>query len=183
MTAFIDDFPALPIDGWQSLSSFMAQGGPVLWLLAAVAALCWLLVVERLLYMVGVYPAFRAGLAQRWQSRADKSSWYAKAIREGWLFDARRQLNRNLRVIRGLVAVCPMIGLLGTVTGMISVFDLMAANGAGDARAMANGISMATLPTLAGMVIALAGLFAHARLQKLAERQELSLSRTLRLVS
>ncbi len=55
-----------------------------------------------------------------------------------------------------LVAICPMLGLLGTVTGMISVFDVMATQGSSQPRLMASGISLATLPTMAGMVAALA---------------------------
>jgi biopolymer transport protein ExbB len=45
------------------------------------------------------------------------------------------------------------------VTGMISVFDVMAMTGTGNARLMASGISMATIPTMAGMVAALSGLY------------------------
>lgn len=67
-------------------------------------------------------------------------------------------------VIKTLVAICPMIGLLGTVTGMISVFDVMAVQGTSNARLMAAGISMATMPTMAGMVAALSGVFFSTRL-------------------
>ena len=52
---------------------------------------------------------------------------------------------------------CAFVGLLGTVTGMIEVLQVMACNGGGDARAMAGGVSKATLPTMAGMVVALSG--------------------------
>jgi biopolymer transport protein ExbB len=48
-----------------------------------------------------------------------------------------------------------MLGLLGTVTGMIQVFEVMAYMGSGNPRAMANGVSAATIPTMAGMVISL----------------------------
>jgi len=58
-----------------------------------------------------------------------------------------------------LIGLCPLFGLLGTVTGMIHVFDVMAVTGTGNARAMASGISQATIPTMAGMVIAIAGLY------------------------
>jgi biopolymer transport protein ExbB len=73
-----------------------------------------------------------------------------------------------------------MIGLLGTVTGMISVFDVMAIEGSSNPQLMASGISMATLPTLAGMVAALAGMFVHARLVKRSRTLESGLERSLR---
>ncbi|CZF85596.1 MotA/TolQ/ExbB proton channel family protein [Grimontia marina] len=167
-------------DWWLSLSDFLTQGGPVLWGLAIVAALSWLLVFERLLFLITAFPGLKKQTIAKWQSREDKTSWVSRSMRESWLFEARTQLYRNLNFLKALVAICPMLGLLGTVTGMISVFDLMALKGAGEPRSMAAGISLATLPTMAGMVIALAGLFAHARLQKTCERREASLAQALR---
>ena len=67
--------------------------------------------------------------------------------------------NRNLLLIQGLIALCPLLGLLGTVTGMIEVFDIMAITGTGNARAMASGIARATLPTMTGLFISIVGLF------------------------
>jgi biopolymer transport protein ExbB len=77
-------------------------------------------------------------------------------------------LYRYLRLIKALIAVCPLLGLLGTVTGMIHVFDVMALLGSGNARAMADGVSMATIPTMAGMVVALSGLFFSSHLERRA---------------
>ena len=69
------------------------------------------------------------------------------------------QLEDGLAYIRVLVALCPLLGLLGTVTGMIEVFDVMAVAGSGNAKAMAGGVSKATIPTMAGMVAALSGVY------------------------
>ena len=51
--------------------------------------------------------------------------------------------------------LCPLLGLLGTVTGMIEVFNVMAVTGGGDAKSMAGGVERSTIPTMAGMVSAL----------------------------
>jgi biopolymer transport protein ExbB len=67
--------------------------------------------------------------------------------------------NQYLSIIKTLVALCPLLGLMGTVTGMIEVFDVMAISGSGNARSMASGVSKATIPTMAGMVGALSGVF------------------------
>ena len=64
-----------------------------------------------------------------------------------------------------------MLGLLGTVTGMIEVFDVMAIAGSGNVRGMAGGISKATLPTMAGMVAALSGLIFSVQLERRARRE------------
>ena len=65
---------------------------------------------------------------------------------------------RNTKTIPTLIALLPLLGLLGTVTGMIQVFDVMASLGSGNPRAMANGVSAATIPTMAGMLVAISAL-------------------------
>ena len=74
-------------------------------------------------------------------------------------------------MIKTLVALCPLLGLLGTVTGMISVFDVMSLSGSGNARGMAAGVSKATLPTMAGMVAALSGLFFSNMIERYTEQE------------
>ena len=81
------------------------------------------------------------------------------------------QINQYLPVIKTLVALCPLLGLLGTVTGMIEVFNIMAVTGGGDAKSMAGGVSRATVPTMAGMVAALSGVFANTYVTRVAERE------------
>ncbi len=95
----------------------------------------------------------------RWDAREDTTSWYAHRIRDTWISEATELLEQRMLTIRTLVAMCPLIGLLGTVTGMIGVFEVMAQQGTGNPRLMASGISMATIPTMAGMVAALSGVF------------------------
>ncbi|MDO6706733.1 MotA/TolQ/ExbB proton channel family protein [Photobacterium sp. 1_MG-2023] len=165
---------------WFSLQHFMQQGGQVLWWLAAVVLFSWLLVTERLLYLAFTYPKQKQQWLTQWQARSDQTSWYAHAIRSGWLNEAHLALSQNLNVIKVLVAICPMLGLLGTVTGMISVFDVMANQGSSQPKLMASGISLATLPTMAGMVAALAGMFVHARLAKACRMREQKLEKLLR---
>ena len=70
-----------------------------------------------------------------------------------------------------LIALCPLFGLLGTVTGMIDVFTVLAITGGGDARSMAGGVSRATIPTMAGMVAALSGVLGNIYLDRLATRR------------
>ena len=78
------------------------------------------------------------------------------------------KFNTALTFLKIISVVAPLLGLLGTVTGMIHVFDVMAFLGSGNARAMANGVSMATIPTMAGMVVALSGLFFSSHLERRA---------------
>jgi biopolymer transport protein ExbB len=92
--------------------------------------------------------------------------WINNKIKDMSLADINLKKNKNLSQIKGLVALCPLLGLLGTVTGMIEVFDVMAFTGTGNPRLMAGGISKATLPTMTGLVISITGLFAITFLER-----------------
>lgn len=67
------------------------------------------------------------------------------------------------------MVLLPLLGLLGTVTGMIQVFNVMAVAGTSNARLMAAGVSAATIPTMAGLVAALSGLYFASSLQRRAK--------------
>jgi len=86
-------------------------------------------------------------------------------------------LNRRLPFIGALVAVAPLLGLLGTVVGMISTFNVITTSGAGDPKALSAGISMALLTTEAGLVVAIPGLAALGYLLTLAARARHELER------
>jgi biopolymer transport protein ExbB len=150
---------------------FMDAGGDVLWLIAAVTFLMWTLLFERFWY-------FRFGLKQDvdqvfqvWESRSERKSWNAHAIRELLISQVSIKIRDSLPLIQTLVALCPLLGLLGTVTGMIEVFNIMAVTGGGDAKSMAGGVSKATIPTMAGMVAALSGVFGNTYITRIAERE------------
>lgn len=148
----------------ESVRSFIATGGNVLYFVAIALFLMWILMIERYWFLMAVYPKLKDDIVAKWDARTDTTSWYAHRIRDTWISEAAELLERNMLTIKTLVAMCPLIGLLGTVTGMIAVFETMAQQGTGNPRLMASGISMATIPTMAGMVAALSGVFFSSRL-------------------
>jgi biopolymer transport protein ExbB len=80
-----------------------------------------------------------------------------------------------------MVTLCPLLGLLGTVLGMVGVFDVIAISGDDDAQAMARGVYRATIPTMAGLVVAMTGIYFAARLRSLAARESGRLQDSLTL--
>jgi biopolymer transport protein ExbB len=150
----------------EALRDFFESGG---WVILVVAIILWSLIIERYWYVYITYPAYADSLSRKWNGRVDKHSWYARQIREAWVSDVSSRLKGSLSYIGTLISICPLLGLLGTVTGMIHVFDVMAATGTGNARAMASGVSLATIPTMAGMVIALSALYFRMHLNQKAE--------------
>ena len=152
------------IELWESVRGFVATGGNVLYAVAFALLLMWILMIERFWFLSGVFPKMRDDIIARWDARTDTTSWYAHRIRETWISEVDELLEQRMITIKTLVAMCPLIGLLGTVTGMIGVFEVMAQQGTGNPRLMAAGISQATIPTMAGMVAALSGVFFSTRL-------------------
>ncbi|MEQ8515647.1 MAG: MotA/TolQ/ExbB proton channel family protein [Chromatocurvus sp.] len=155
----------------QAISRFMDMGGNVLWLIAILLFFMWTLIFERIWFFKLSWRDEVARVVGDWEARSERRSWAAHRIREKLVSEARLQINQNLSVIKTLVALCPLLGLLGTVTGMIEVFNIMAVTGGGDAKSMAGGVSRATIPTMAGMVAALSGVFGNTYVQRIAQRE------------
>lgn len=167
------------MESWYRVMDFIAQGGPVLWLLFGICLLLWLLILERAWFLRITWPKRARVLVGQWQQRRDYSSWRARKIREAMVSEASLALHGQLGLIRVLVALCPLLGLLGTVLGMIGVFEVIAVSGNDDAQAMARGVYRATIPTMAGLVVALTGIYFTVRLGQLADRRSSSLADAL----
>ena len=154
---------------------FMERGGDVLFALLLVIFLLWLFILERIVFFSFTYHPQLAQAVGEWESRKERTSWNAHQVRDDLTSQVRMALETNMTTIKMLVGLCPLFGLLGTVTGMIEVFDIMAFLGSGSPKAMASGISKATIPTMAGMVGAITGVFALSLLQRYIQRQKAQL--------
>lgn len=165
----------------ESIRNFMDLGGPVLYLIAGLLVIMWFMILERLMYFRGPHKKAVRDAINEWESRAERSSWAAHQVREQIVSRVAIKMRDNLSMIQACVALAPLFGLLGTVTGMIEVFQVMAINGTSNARAMAGGVSQATVPTMAGMVAALSGLFLSFWLQRKYEQERDLLNENLTL--
>ncbi len=158
-------------NAYEAVARFMDMGGNVLWLIAILLFVMWALIFERAWYFYSGWKKDAAEAINQWESRSERKSWAAHQVRRKLISEADLQINTYLPVIKTLVALCPLLGLLGTVTGMIEVFNIMAVTGGGDAKSMAGGVSRATIPTMAGMVAALSGVFANTYVTRTAARE------------
>jgi biopolymer transport protein ExbB len=146
-------------------------GGPVVdWIFAACLVL-WALVAERTWYFVRILPGRMAETQRVWQNRADRASWSARQIRRTMISQLNAEMNANLKLMRVLVPLCPLLGLLGTVSGMLGVFDSMAALGSADARSMATGVSEAMICTLTALGVSVTGLYPSQYFPRRATRE------------
>ncbi|HBX38648.1 MAG TPA: biopolymer transporter ExbB [Pseudohongiella sp.] len=158
------------LDLSDAISDFMARGGGVLWIIGILLLVMWCLIFERLWYLHSTHAKRVKHTLAAWAGRSDTKSWKAQQIRNMMVSQISLDLRSTMPIIETLVVVCPLLGLLGTVTGMIEVFYVMALTGGGDAKSMAGGVSKATIPTMAGMVGALSGIFASNWLKSRIDR-------------
>jgi biopolymer transport protein ExbB len=159
------------IEAFEAVRDFLELGGPVLTLIGWTIFAMWALIVERMIYFRTDLKAMGADIRARWEARPERHSWYAHQIRDAMISQYSISANTTVALVQTLVALCPLLGLMGTVTGMIEVFDVMAISGSGNARSMASGVSRATIPTMAGMVGALSGVFLVTALTRKVETE------------
>jgi len=157
---------------YEILIDFFERGGPIFVVILMVSFLLWLLILERYWYVLITYPRQLKQVEKQWKQRSDHQSWYAFNIRQGLLADIEIDSERSLPVIEAITSILLLLGLLGTVTGMIAIFDVMSVFSTGNAQGMANGISRALLPTIAGMVTALAGIYFRNDLENRIKQQQ-----------
>mgnify|MGYP002063713068 CR=1 FL=1 len=157
------------------LRDFFASGGYVLWVIFLVALLLWTLIIERYAYLRLKYPRELAQLVATWRRRADQSSWFAHQIRLALISDLSLRLTRSLALIKSLIAICPLLGLLGTVIGIINAFaKIAAASQTGtDPSKLANDISFALFTAALGLTIAIPLVLAGAMISvRIGRRRE-----------
>lgn len=153
---------------YEQFLRFLDRGGPVVLAILLASTLMWTLIIERYYFLHRIYPARLQAAIKAWRARADHRSWHAHCIREQMLSELTVLLRRHLILIRSLTTVLPLLGLLGTVTGMVTSFEVLRVFGTGNARGLTAGISQALFTTLAGLLTALSGLYFSLHLQRRA---------------
>ena len=133
---------------YEATRDFMELGGGVLSVIAWVPLIMWFLIIERTVFFSTDFKKQIQQTIDRWNGRAERNSWNAYQIRDAMISRNTVAAIQFLPMIKTLISLCPLLGLLGTVTGMIEVFDAMAASGSSNARLMAAGVSKATIPTM-----------------------------------
>lgn len=160
------------IDAWENVRDFMEQGGPVLVAIAILIFVMWTFIFERAWYFkTRLKDDLDAALAA-WEARPERKSKRAHQVREALVSQVNQKIEAFMPVIKTMVALAPLFGLMGTVTGMVVVFETMAITGGGDARSMSAGVSRATIPAMSGMVAAISGVFGHTYLERVAYREK-----------
>jgi biopolymer transport protein ExbB len=110
-------------------------------------------------------------MLQSWAARREHTTWCARQIRQAMISRLNAEMTAGLPLMRVLVPLSPLLGLIGTVSGMLEVFDSMALRGSADARTMASGVSHAMICTLTGLAVSITGLYPVHYFQSRARRE------------
>ena len=112
--------------GFGELQAFLDRGGPVLLLIMVATFLMWALILERFFYFRFAHKAVADEAVSEWHSRSDRSrqSHFAHWAKDKIVSEVRQSAELNVTMTKALVALAPLLGLMGTVTGMIEVFEL-----------------------------------------------------------
>lgn len=151
------------------IRDFFEVGGPVLWGILLVTTIMWTLIIERFWFFQFLLPVRRHQAMSEWAAIDNKGDWFSMRIRDQIISQVSVDTKKFLLTIETMMQILPLLGLLGTVVGMIKVFDVMTFFGTGNARLMASGVSQATIPTMAGLVAAISGLYIANLLKRKAD--------------
>jgi len=154
-----------------AVHELVSGGGPFVFWIFVCGVLLWTLIAERYWYFSRILPGQAKAMLERWQARTDHASWSARQIRQAMISRLNGSMTANLPLMQVLVPLSPLLGLIGTVSGMLEVFDSMALRGSADARTMASGVSHAMICTLTGLAVSISGLYPVHYFQSRAKRE------------
>ncbi|MBU0994894.1 MAG: MotA/TolQ/ExbB proton channel family protein [Proteobacteria bacterium] len=183
------------------VDEYIQAGGVVMIPILMISLVMWILIINRVMYLRKLFyknmPRRKAGEYVKANQMPDQQYQGINAflVRE---FLARRcgdaevdsyildetvmklvaAMDRYLAVINVLSGVAPLLGLLGTVTGMMVTFDVITVFGTGNAKAMASGISEALITTQTGLLVSIPGLYMSGFLVKRASNLKYRLTAT-----
>lgn len=147
------------IDFYDALLIFLDKGGVVLYPLFILTFILWVLLIDRYVYFYFYAKKFKQTLLKKFEEQKNRYGSYEIFIQNDLKKEYELKLFANQKLIQTLYMLAPLIGLLGTVLGMIHIFDIIAITGNSSAKSLSNGVAMATIPTLCGIVIVVSSIF------------------------
>tara|TARA_Y200000002_G_C22635649_1_gene644516 strand:- start:455 stop:964 length:510 start_codon:yes stop_codon:yes gene_type:complete len=141
------------------LDELFIRGGPVLFALFLISFLIFFIFVNKYTFIYFDKSEWFAEKLDNFIKNNPPEIFSLKQVQKTYISELNRVSNTNIKLLDGLIGMCPMIGLLGTVYGMIEVFEVLSFLGTGNPRAMSSGVAKATIPTMASMVITIFSLY------------------------
>jgi|SRR5579859_6132910 len=166
-------------DLFSGFTGLFAAGG-ILWLLLALAVTLWTLIAERYWYFLFIYPQAQEIALRRWKRYANAEMRAVRRARKQIVASVFAETHRSVDFIQSLVGVMFLLGLFGSVGGVMRVLDAVSLGGAAGQLRVADGIIRAAVPLLAAGALVLAALFFTRALRDRADRETRLLADRLR---
>lgn len=158
-------------------ADLISRGGPVLYLLFILTLIIFSVLINKYYFVFIDKKVWYTTKLNNFYTNYPPERMKLSRVESTFLSEFKRDSNSGIKLLDGLIGMCPMLGLLGTVYGMIEVFEVLSFLGTGNPRAMSSGVAKATIPTMASMVITLFGLYFRQdlthRLNKATEQMTL----------
>lgn len=155
-------------DGFVRLFS---GGAVVLTLIFLLAVILWALIIERYWYFLFIHPDVLDNSLQIWSRRANGPAHLARRTRRQILTDVGGQMSRYVTLIQSLVVVIFLLGLLGSVGGMMKVLDALTESGDATTLALSRAIGSAAIPVVTGLAVVVTGVLFGQELKQRVIRE------------
>lgn len=156
---------------YDAVAGLISNGGFMVGTIFVAGIVMWCLIFERMWFFRRHLPQMVEDTLGQWEERSEHTSWAAHQIRKALISRLNGAMSANLPLMKVLVPLCPLLGLVGTVTGMLDVFDSMALLGSADARTLASGVSKAMNCTMTGLAVSVSGMYPVFHFKAAIQRQ------------
>lgn len=185
------------MQSWQDIIAALRAAGWIVYPMSALAIVALVIILDRAYVFwrfgsipgrpdphgieaaIGKLPARHAArrLMQALFGLADGAFWWMEERAGAIAVEIQRDMSRGLWVLETIVTAAPLLGLLGTILGMMRAFQLLGGNGLANPGGVTGGVAQALVATAIGLVIALVALFAFnyfsRRIERLVEDLEI----------
>lgn len=143
----------------EAVAALVKNGGHFVVYIYLAGLIMWTLIAERIWFFKVRLPGLVRGGLRIWDLRQDKQNWGSHQIRKALISQLNVEMTQNMPMLKVMVPLCPLLGLVGTVEGMLDIFDAMSILGSADARSMAGGVSKAMNCTMTGLAVSITGMY------------------------
>lgn len=166
-----------------SLFDYIRQGGPIMYILLTLNIVGFAIMISKFL----VFNQEKKKLEQTAERLGDQVKSEAGNQDAGSIIELAKQevsyevssLERGINTVKVIATVSPLLGLLGTVIGVLVAFRVMSQTGLNNPASFAQGISMALITTVGGMIVAIPHYIGHNYLLGMMDRLEVDLEKRI----
>jgi biopolymer transport protein ExbB len=166
-----------------SLFDYIRQGGPIMYILLTLNIVGFAIMISKFL----VFNQEKKKLEQTAERLGDRVKSEAGNQDAGSIIELAKQevsyevssLERGINTVKVIATVSPLLGLLGTVIGVLVAFRVMSQTGLNNPASFAQGISMALITTVGGMIVAIPHYIGHNYLLGMMDRLEVDLEKRI----